>query len=471
MHSIDDASQAADHMHDGGAAREPGGAGSSGSSLRRTVLGLQTRFTLLVVGLALAVAAVVGMVTFNVSVKLIRRAHADACRQTADLVARRAAGVYANGAEALSELGHEVVHSDSILFISFMEANGNGIARVRERRMSNQAIPTAGFTPHTSIGVPRYFEPTADMPGYLDVTYPVRAVPEDGNAGVVLLGYARVGMSVQRTLGELRATMEFLTGICVLISALTVPLGFILVRRLIGPVQHLSGTINRFAAGDLAARCRLHRADELGDLATAYNEMADRLAQKHAEISQLNTELEERVQQRTRQLRELAIRDGLTGLYNRRYFAEVIDRAFDEARRYDRPLACMMVDLDNFKQVNDRCGHQSGDEVLMFVAGRIRDELRSSDVAARYGGDEFVVLLPQTDLEQARLLASRVRDAINFAVIDRAAGCDVTLSVGVAATTDSAVNCPDDLVRFADRALYAAKERGKNQVVVNAAAG
>lgn len=165
-------------------------------------------------------------------------------------------------------------------------------------------------------------------------------------------------------------------------------------------------------------------------------------------------------------LREMAITDPLTGLANRRYFSEQLTRQFSEANRYDVDLSCCMIDLDHFKQLNDTFGHQVGDELICLVATSIQDICRSSDIAARYGGDEFVLLLPQTTAEEAVATVERIRYEV-------ARRCDshekirlpVTLSIGVASLKQDFPDSADGLVTMADRALYVAKEHGKNCVV------
>ncbi|HET8759673.1 MAG TPA: sensor domain-containing diguanylate cyclase [Nitrospiria bacterium] len=164
-------------------------------------------------------------------------------------------------------------------------------------------------------------------------------------------------------------------------------------------------------------------------------------------------------------LAEEAMRDPLTGLGNRSSFSRALSESIAYARRHQRPLACLMIDADNFKSINDRFGHHQGDHVLRGVADAITNALRESDLAARYGGDEFAVLLRDTDGPGAFIKAERIRDAVRYSrLVD---GADpVTVSIGIAVWNDLIGLDPDyDLVAEADRALYAAKGHGKNRTV------
>jgi diguanylate cyclase (GGDEF)-like protein len=165
------------------------------------------------------------------------------------------------------------------------------------------------------------------------------------------------------------------------------------------------------------------------------------------------------------QLTEEALRDPLTGLGNRASFSRALVESIAYARRHQRPLACLMIDADNFKPINDRFGHHEGDRVLKSIADAITGALRGSDVAARYGGDEFAVLLRDTDGPGAYTKAERIRDAVRHSpLMDGAAR--MTVSIGIAVWNDLIGLDPDyDLIAEADRALYAAKGNGKNRTV------
>jgi diguanylate cyclase (GGDEF)-like protein len=161
-----------------------------------------------------------------------------------------------------------------------------------------------------------------------------------------------------------------------------------------------------------------------------------------------------------------AVTDELTGLANARAFRSILAREIERSRRFHSPLGLVMVDLDDFKQVNDVHGHQQGDEVLASVAAVLRDFSRDIDAPARYGGEELAVVLPQTDAEGAAQLAERMREAVERLRVPRVGGGEalrVTASFGVAAVPESAFD-EEELVAAADAALYRAKRGGKNRV-------
>jgi len=163
--------------------------------------------------------------------------------------------------------------------------------------------------------------------------------------------------------------------------------------------------------------------------------------------------------------RAWAIRDGLTGLVNHRHFQERLRDEWARAKRHTTPLACVMLDLDHFKQVNDTYGHPFGDEVLKWVARLLTDTARQTDVVARYGGEEFVLLLPQTSTEGARILAERVCAEVSAVpFVFEGTSVALTISIGVSSLDDPRAKTENDLVKLADNALYRAKRSGRNRV-------
>ena len=186
------------------------------------------------------------------------------------------------------------------------------------------------------------------------------------------------------------------------------------------------------------------------------HDLQDRNAQLRAAVQQLET---------------MALTDALSGLANRRAFNEALDRSFAEATRHGQDLTLIMIDLDGFKGLNDTCGHQAGDELLR-IAGRVLSlSSRRSDLAARYGGDEFAVLLPRTDLAVASGVADRIAEEFAFAAAPFFARVGaprpVTMSAGLASLDQSKAPNADQLVALADHALYQAKRQRGGKAMTN----
>ena len=192
----------------------------------------------------------------------------------------------------------------------------------------------------------------------------------------------------------------------------------------------------------------------------------------NARVEQMNRDLEEQVEERTQQLKEanqrlrdLSLTDDVTGLYNQRYLYQRLEHEFRREARYHEGLSIIMIDIDNFKLVNDTHDHIFGSRVLNRVGQVLLKQVRTVDSCVRYGGDEFVILLPHTSLEEAMRVAERIRRAIEQTDLgDHSAPYRVTVSVGVATPSQGTVDSKE-LLRCADRALYAAKEQGRNRVV------
>ena len=165
---------------------------------------------------------------------------------------------------------------------------------------------------------------------------------------------------------------------------------------------------------------------------------------------------------------QLASTDGLTGLYNRRHFFELAAREFNAALRYQHRLAMLMFDMDGLKQINDTFGHAAGDRLLVMVAQTAAAQIRSVDVLARYGGDEFVVLLPQTSTQKALPIAERIRTSIEAMRMETDKGpLGITLSIGMAEIRHAPVDeNVENVFQRADKALYTAKAEGRNRTVI-----
>ncbi|MBU4277284.1 MAG: GGDEF domain-containing protein [Proteobacteria bacterium] len=250
--------------------------------------------------------------------------------------------------------------------------------------------------------------------------------------------------------------------------------------------KHLTWQTQRVAAGDFS-----QRVDLMGEFATGFNAMVRRLArtvealqQKEAEVTAKNQELVKEINNRLRvekdlriseeRYREMAIMDHLTGLYNRRHFYVLAENELKRTLRRGHSLALIMLDLDHFKKINDNYGHDVGDKVLMEVGRVLTSQVRSMDICARLGGEEFVLLLPETQDPQALNVAERLRESIAHSCVP--AGDDwvgVTVSLGVTGLNNvqrSQSQEPKDLlellIKQADRALYTSKTAGRNRITV-----
>jgi len=218
-------------------------------------------------------------------------------------------------------------------------------------------------------------------------------------------------------------------------------------------------------------RRKLTQALEMG-----VNDYLTRPVDKNELVARVRTQLRkkryaDRLRRNVQLSLEMAITDQLTGLHNRRYMASHLDNLMNQATRTGKPLAFVIMDIDYFKSVNDNHGHDIGDEVLREFAKRIGANVRGIDLACRYGGEEFVVVMPETDAAFAFSVAERLRKSIETTpvVISRAPGkLSITISIGIAAS-EGAGDTAEDLLRRADQALYSAKRSGRNRVVADAA--
>jgi diguanylate cyclase (GGDEF)-like protein len=231
-------------------------------------------------------------------------------------------------------------------------------------------------------------------------------------------------------------------------------------RLIVDPIRSLARTATRLGRGDLTARPERQRwAKEFEPLATALNDMAQKLAQREGELRSANEHLE-----------RLALIDPLSGLANRRSFDEALEKAWRDAIRHGRAVGLLMIDVDHFKLFNDRYGHVAGDRCLRQVGKLLMNfACRPGDLPARYGGEEFALLLPGATLAGARIVAERLRRAVEdlcMANADSPIG-QVSVSVGVAAQVPSRGEKAEGLIEAADAGLYAAKRGGRNVVVAH----
>ncbi|MBU0622178.1 MAG: bacteriohemerythrin [Gammaproteobacteria bacterium] len=250
-----------------------------------------------------------------------------------------------------------------------------------------------------------------------------------------------------------------------------------LAYHILGSDQSMAKQVKAIRDGQTAAEA--YRAEErmkegaVEPLLHALNGLFRQVSERNRELLQLNQTLETRVTERTaelavvnRQLEEMALTDVLTGLPNRRHAMRRLEQVWKESTRNDLPLACMMIDADGFKQVNDNFGHDAGDEVLRQLSRNLSYTVRNDDIVCRLGGDEFLVICPRTPLEGARQLADKLcREVASMRVRAGSGEWRGSVSIGVAARNAGMDNF-EALIKAADEGVYCAKKNGRGCVAV-----
>lgn len=250
-------------------------------------------------------------------------------------------------------------------------------------------------------------------------------------------------------------------------SLLAIPLTFR--ERKIGVLEVLNKRQGQFDEADVEVLVALAaQATITIEIAHLYRQAQEEIAERikvEEELRRHQDHLEELVKERTAEVHRLAITDSLTGLFNRGHLMLLGNKAMQQAQRYHKPFSAMFLDIDHFKQINDKYSHAVGDEALRKLADILLQKSRSADIAGRYGGEEFVVLMPDTKLKSASELAERLLTQIRGVRVDTTQGqIGITASIGVVEMNQTHPQTLDSLVDKADQAHYAAKHAGRDQV-------
>jgi diguanylate cyclase (GGDEF)-like protein len=339
---------------------------------------------------------------------------------------------------------------------------------------ANVALPQRGElrTLSTEIDERRYLEIVAPVYPMGRAALPATAESAAPVPMVTALGYVRLGLSYETARRQFREQMVGAIGVVSLLVVIAVVATLILTRRLVAPMRRLMRAARAVGAGRLDVYVPAGSSDELGLLTHTFNHMTQRLSESQSEVASYQRTLEEKVAQRTRELEiataqayKLAQHDILTGLPNRSLLNQRLKQILAQAQRDGSHVACLFLDFDHFKRINDTLGHDAGDQLLQAIAQRLSSAVRESDTVARLGGDEFVVILPGLPAEPATFevmtVLQRVRESFQapFRLSDQTP--TLTCSIGVALYPNDARDGVG-LIKQADTAMYAAKGAGRN---------
>lgn len=249
-------------------------------------------------------------------------------------------------------------------------------------------------------------------------------------------------------------------------------ISLITLLTIIRPLTQLTGHAEDIVKGRFtqADDESAHRKDELGILIRTFNLMSEHIRRSHEQLRAANTQLERKVEERTRELEEknrqleaLSTTDWLTKISNRIKLEAQFNTQIQRAQRYGTPFSILLCDVDFFKRINDTHGHQVGDQVLIEMADLLRRLKRQTDLVGRWGGEEFLLILPETNIENAMTLAERLRGTVAAHAFPGGQAC-VTISAGLSSYRDG--DTQDTMIERADKALYRAKAEGRNRVEV-----
>jgi diguanylate cyclase (GGDEF)-like protein len=301
------------------------------------------------------------------------------------------------------------------------------------------------------------------LPGIGESVYGILPLPEKPFQGILAATVPKEGAYQPLAEARRRLLRAGIPSVFVIFL-----LAYVLARGMLRPILLLSEGAQRVSAGDLDVHLPVHGRDELADLTSAFNEMARRVRDSRDELAESATALartNDQLEQAKERFRSQAITDALTGIFNRRHFEDCLDEQIARASEEGKPLSLLLLDLDHFKQFNDRWGHTEGDAELRRVAALLQRTVRSTDIAFRYGGEELAVLLPACSKEQAMVVAEKVRIAVGSGTQRPSRfGARTTVSAGVA-TYPADGRVARGLVDTADAALYQAKAQGRDRVV------
>ncbi|MEJ7668018.1 MAG: EAL domain-containing protein [Casimicrobiaceae bacterium] len=450
-------------------------------------MGLLAKLNLLTVGLILLTAVAITAFLFS---QQQRSQEAQLQGEGAGLLATLSEvaeyAIYTFDKSYVEQVAAALAANPNVAYVEVMDANRR---RIAERRfvpeLAKQPLPE--FAADARVPSPGTIDQRESVIGglrYLEliatVTAPKATALRDPVAGAATsvkpippsIGYIRLGMTFEPQRRLFREQMAGALTVVLLLVVVTIVATLLLTRRLVAPMRRLMRAARAVGSGRLDIYVPARSSDELGLLTHTFNHMTQKLAQSQSEVDHHQRTLEEKVAQRTKELEvatahayRLAQHDILTGLPNRSLLNLRLKQILAQAHRDKTQVACLFLDFDHFKRINDTLGHDAGDQLLQAIAQRLGSAVRESDTVARLGGDEFVLVLPGLAVANAvfEVLAvlARVRESFlaPFRLSDQMP--TLTCSVGVAMYPGDARDGVA-LIKQADTAMYAAKDAGRN---------
>src|SRR5665213_1557306 len=390
--------------------------------------------------------------------------------------------VYTRNKDQLSNLLDSLGDQGDIAFVSVVDAAGRPLAtRYLDANIAGLNLPAMRVS-RAPDKRQSYTESELLLHGqrYIDVVAPIGATSDtvvDPTAPAAVadgapIGFVRVGMSFEGRSDRIRANLLGSLLAVAAVTLLALLATMFLTRRLVAPMRRLIRAARAVGSGRLDVYVPASSSDEMGLLTHTFNHMTQRLAESQSQVSSYQRTLEDKVAQRTKELEiatahayKLAQHDILTGLPNRSLLNNRLKQILSQAQREHVQVACLFLDFDHFKRINDTLGHDAGDQLLQAIAQRLTSAVRESDTVARLGGDEFVIVLPDLDPAHATFevmtVITRIRES--FLAPFRLANQVPTLtcSIGVSIYPLDAQDAAT-LIKQADTAMYAAKEAGRN---------
>ncbi len=463
----------------------------SSLNLPRVRMGLLTKLNLLTIGLIfLTTIATAGYYLWqqwrDENLELRRRGSA-----TLAMLAELAEyGLYTNNRAHVDAILDSLSADSDIAYAVVIDAKGETIASRRIADSLGTAgppalpagarLPAPGAVVTTDLAIrgQRYVELIAPVGGTKTALAmglgqgSADSVAPAAGPGAAPIGYARLGMTFDRQQQQFRKHLVGALSVIAMLIVIAIGATFMLTRGLVAPMHRLMRAARAVGAGKLDVFVPASSSDELGLLTHTFNHMTQRLSESQAEVGNYQRTLEDKVVQRTKELEvatahayKLAQHDILTGLPNRALLNQRLKQILAQSQRNATHVACLFLDFDHFKRINDTLGHDAGDQLLQSVAQRLTTAVRESDTVARLGGDEFVVILPGLDPAHATFetmtVLARVRESFlaPFRLADQTP--TLTCSIGVSMYPLDA-NDTVTLIKQADTAMYAAKEVGRN---------